>query len=153
MKIGIIGSGHVGLVTGACFAHLGHEVVCIDQDKRKIALLKRGKSPIYEPGLAEMIRTNLRERRLSFGVEIAPAVRRTEVLFVCVGTPPKENGEADLTAVERFSQRHNGSGANLVFVDGHAAFFKRSYITNGNPSSREEKFNPDVIWNPRRDVP
>lgn len=104
MRIGIIGSGHVGLVTGACFAHLGHEVICVDQDARKIAMLKKGKSPIYEPGLTEMVQTNLREKRLSFGMEIAPTVRRSEVLFVCVGTPPKENGEADLTSVESVSR-------------------------------------------------
>jgi len=66
---------------------------------------------------------------------------------------PDRNGIFPAARSERFAQRHNGSGANLVFVDGHAAFFKRRYITNGAPSSREEKFNPDVIWNPRRDVP
>ncbi len=100
MKIGIIGSGHVGLVTGACFAHLGHEVICIDQDEKKIAGLKKGKMPIYEPGLNEMVNAQMKEKRLSFGADIAPLVRRAEVLFVCVGTPPKDNGDADLTAVE-----------------------------------------------------
>jgi UDPglucose 6-dehydrogenase len=100
VKIGIIGSGHVGLVTGACFASLGNEVVCVDNDTKKISLLKRGKSPIYEPGLEEMIRSNVREGRLSFSTQIAAAVRRSEVLFVSVGTPPKEGGEADLTSVE-----------------------------------------------------
>jgi len=105
MKIGIIGSGHVGLVTGACFAHLGHEVICVDKDERKIALLKKGKAPIYEPGLTEMVQTNLKEKRLTFAGEVAAAVRRAEVLFVCVGTPPKESGEADLTAVESVSRQ------------------------------------------------
>jgi UDPglucose 6-dehydrogenase len=103
MEIGIIGSGHVGLVTGASFANLGNRVICVDQDKRKIALLKKGKTPIYEPGLEEIVRINLRERRLSFTSDIRSAVRRAEVLFVCVGTPPRENGEADLTAVENVS--------------------------------------------------
>lgn len=105
MKIGIIGSGHVGLVTGACFAHLGNEVTCVDNDPHKIALLKKGKSPIYEPGLEEMVQTNLKEKRLSFSSQIAPAVRKTEILFVCVGTPPKENGEADLTTVGNVSRQ------------------------------------------------
>ncbi len=100
MKIGIIGAGHVGLVTGACFASLGNEVVCVDNDLKKINLLKKGKSPIYEPGLTEMIRANMKEGRLSFSHQIAAAVRRAEVLFVCVGTPPKPDGEADLTSVE-----------------------------------------------------
>lgn len=103
-KIGIIGSGHVGLVTGACFAHLGNEVICVDSDPRKISLLKRGKSPIYEPGLEEMVRANLREKRLSFTTQIQTAIRKAEVLFICVGTPPKDNGEADLTAVEDVSR-------------------------------------------------
>lgn len=104
MKIGIIGAGHVGLVTGACFAHLGHHVACVDNDPRKIRLLKKGKSPIYEPGLEEMVKEGLKEKKLSFTGRIAEAVRRAEVLFVCVGTPPKENGEADLTAVENVSR-------------------------------------------------
>lgn len=103
-KIGIIGSGHVGLVTGACFAHLGNEVICVDSDPRKISLLKRGRSPIYEPGLEEMVRANLREKRLSFTTQIQTAIRKAEVLFICVGTPPKDNGEADLTAVEDVSR-------------------------------------------------
>ena len=105
MKIGIVGAGHVGLVTGACFANLGHEVICVDNDSHKIALLKRGKSPIYEPGLTEMVQANLKEKRLSFSEQIATMVRHAEVLFVCVGTPPKENGEADLTAVESVSRQ------------------------------------------------
>lgn len=91
-------------MTGACFAHLGHEVISVDSDPRKIALLKKGKTPIYEPGLAEMVRENLKEKRLSFTGDIATAVKRTEVLFVCVGTPPKESGDADLTAVEGVSR-------------------------------------------------
>lgn len=104
MKIGIIGSGHVGLVTGACFANLGHDVTCVDQDLKKIALLKKGKSPIYEPGLEQLIRTNLREKRIRFTSHIEQAVRHSDVLFICVGTPPRENGEADLIAVENVSK-------------------------------------------------
>ncbi len=105
MKIGIIGSGHVGLVTGACFAEMRHEVVCIDADVRKIAMLKKGKTPIYEPGLTELVQKNYKAKRLSFSTDIALAVRRTEILFVCVGTPPKDNGDADLTAVEGVSRQ------------------------------------------------
>ncbi len=104
MKIGIIGSGHVGLVTGACFAHLGNDVVLVDQDSRKIALLQKGRPSIYEPGLEEMIRTNLREKRISFTTHIERAVRRSEILFICVGTPPRDNGEADLSSVESVSK-------------------------------------------------
>lgn len=92
------------MVTGACFAHLGNEVICVDQDEQKIAQLKRGRCPIYEPGLEPMIQTNLREKRLTFTRQIATAVRRAEVLFICVGTPPKENGEANLIAVENVAR-------------------------------------------------
>lgn len=104
MKIGIIGAGYVGLVTGTCFAHLGHEVLCIDNDPTKVALLKKGKVPIYEPGLQEMIRENVREKRLNFSMSIAQAVKKCEVLFICVNTPPKDNGEADLSFVENVSR-------------------------------------------------
>ncbi len=104
MNIGVIGSGYVGLVTGACFAHLGHRVVCVDNNAEKIGLLCQGKSPIYEPGLAEMIQENLRLKRILFTTEIKRAVRQCEVLFICVNTPPKENGEADLSYVENVSR-------------------------------------------------
>ena len=82
MKIGIIGSGYVGLVTGTCFAHLGNEVVCIDNDPKKILMLQKGQIPIYEPGLKEMIRKNVQEKRLSFSSSIAQAVKHSEVLFI-----------------------------------------------------------------------
>ena len=104
MRIGIIGSGYVGLVTGACFSHLGHEVICVDNDPQKIHLLLKGKSPIYEPGLEEMIRNNMKLKRLSFTPKIFNAVRHSEVLFICVNTPPKNNGEADLSYVENVSR-------------------------------------------------
>ena len=99
MKIGMIGSGYVGLVTGACLAHLGHTVICVDHDETKIASLKKGKIPIFEPGLSEMIHTNVRGGRLSFSSSTADTVAKAEVLFICVNTPPKPNGEADLTFV------------------------------------------------------
>lgn len=99
MKIAMIGSGYVGLVSGACFAHLGHTVICVDHNLEKINALRKGKVPIYEPGLSEMIMTNVRSGRLSFSTSTADAVARSEVLFICVHTPPKPNGEADLTFV------------------------------------------------------
>jgi UDPglucose 6-dehydrogenase len=104
MKIGMIGSGYVGLVTGTCFAHLGHDVLCVDNDQAKIAMLKKGRVPIYEPGLAEMIRANVREKRMAFSTSIPQAVKHCEVLFICVNTPPKNNGEADLSFVENVSR-------------------------------------------------
>ena len=100
MKIGIIGAGYVGLVTGTCLSHLGHHVHCIDNNEKKIASLNRGKVPIYEPGLEQLVRENVKNKRLVFHSDIKKAVRQCEVLFICVNTPPKENGEADLSYVE-----------------------------------------------------
>ena len=101
MKISVIGSGHVGLVTGACFADLGHQVVCVDNDRRKIALLKKGKIPFFEPGLHDLVRKNFLKKRLSFSNSIRDAVQKSEVIFIAVGTPTKASGEADLSSVER----------------------------------------------------
>ncbi len=105
MKIGIIGSGYVGLVTGACLAHLGHRVICVDQDKVKIRTLKKGKIPFYEPGLMEMVLENVTAKRLFFTTEISRIVDHCEVLFICVNTPPKPNGEADLSFVETVAKQ------------------------------------------------
>jgi UDPglucose 6-dehydrogenase len=104
MKIGIIGSGYVGLVTGACFAHLGHTVVCVDSNPKKIEQLKKLRSPIYEPGLEEMIRENVRLKRISFTSDIKRAVKFSEVLFICVNTPPRPDGDADLSYVENVAR-------------------------------------------------
>ncbi len=100
MDISVIGSGHVGLVTGACFADLGHRVLMVDHDRKKIALLKSGKMPFYEPGLKELVQRGVEEGRLRFTTSTAEGVRRGAVIFLCVGTPARANGEADLTAVE-----------------------------------------------------
>jgi len=94
----------VGLVTGACLADLGHEVFGVDNNPEKIAKLEKGEVPFYEPGLAELVRTNFMEGRLRFSGSIAEATRHGEVIFIAVGTPPKENGEADLSAIERVSK-------------------------------------------------
>ncbi len=104
MKVGVIGSGYVGLVTGACLANIGHEVICVDNDLKKISQLKRGKSPIYEPGLEELLVKLRRRKKLHFTNHIQDAVKHAEILFICVNTPPKESGEADLSAVENVSR-------------------------------------------------
>ena len=100
MNISIIGSGYVGLVTGACFAELGNKVICADNDIKKIASLKKGIVPIYEPGLEELIVNNIRMKRLRFSSSLKEAVRSSEVIFIAVGTPSLNNGEADLTGIE-----------------------------------------------------
>jgi UDPglucose 6-dehydrogenase len=105
MNLAVIGSGYVGLVTGACFADLGNRVICVDNDQGKIAQLRAGKIPIYEPGLPEMVERNVTGGRLSFTTEIAEAVDASTVIFIAVGTPPKESGEADLSAVEQVAAK------------------------------------------------
>ena len=99
MKITVIGTGYVGLVTGTCFAESGHRVTCLDIDPRKIELLRNGGIPIYEPGLEELVRRIVKEKRLSFTTSYPDAMREAEVAFIAVGTPPGENGEADLSYV------------------------------------------------------
>ncbi|MFP4466096.1 MAG: UDP-glucose dehydrogenase family protein [Candidatus Goldiibacteriota bacterium] len=98
MRISVIGTGYVGLVTGVCIADLGNEVVCIDIDKKKIENLKKNILPIYEPGLEELIRRN--KKRLKFTTSLSEGIKKSDVIFIAVGTPPKLNGEADLSYVK-----------------------------------------------------
>lgn len=104
MQIAIIGTGYVGLVTGTCFAELGNSVICTDNDDHKISLLKKGLSPIYEPGLEELMKSNIKKGRLKFVNDFKEAVTKSEVIFICVGTPSKENGDADLSFIEKVSR-------------------------------------------------
>jgi UDPglucose 6-dehydrogenase len=97
----MIGTGYVGLVSGTCFAEVGHDVICVDNDHRKIEILHSGKIPIYEPGLLEMVQRNVSAGRLKFTTSIAEGVRNSLFIFIAVGTPPKENGEPDLSSVEK----------------------------------------------------
>ena len=99
MKIAIVGTGYVGLVTGTCLAESGNDVTCVDVDPGKIATLREGGIPIYEPGLEELVERNAREKRLAFTTSIEEAMQGTEVAFIAVGTPPGETGEADLSYV------------------------------------------------------
>jgi UDPglucose 6-dehydrogenase len=99
MKIAVIGTGYVGLVTGTCFAESGNEVTCIDKDARKIDMLRQGQLPIYEPGLLELVQRNRREDRLRFTTELAAGVGPAQVVFIAVGTPQSADGSADLSTV------------------------------------------------------
>src|SRR5579859_5362788 len=103
MKIAVVGSGYVGLVASACFAELGHEVVCVDNDARKVAALQAGECPIYEQYLPELIAKH-RGHRLNFTGDLTHAVREAAAIFIAVGTPPTESGEADLSYVESVSR-------------------------------------------------
>ena len=100
MNICVVGTGYVGLVTGAVFADLGNDVVCVDKVRGKIDSLKAGKMPIYEPGLEEMVVRNVDDGRLTFTTDLPAAVRQSDVVFIAVGTPPRESGETDLSHVE-----------------------------------------------------
>src|SRR5918911_4578266 len=100
MHIAVIGSGYVGLVTGACFAEFGVDVTCVDVDEEKIARLSDGIIPIYEPGLEQLIAKNAQAGRLHFTTNLKSAVEQSLVIFLAVGTPPREDGSADLTFIE-----------------------------------------------------
>ena len=99
MKITVIGSGYVGLVTGACLAELGNSVMCLDIDKAKIDLLKAGELPIYEPGLEQIIQSNIKLGRIQFTSDIQKSVAHGDIQFIAVGTPPDEDSRADLRYV------------------------------------------------------
>ena len=100
MKICVIGTGYVGLVTGACFSDLGNKVVCVDKNKTKIENLKKGVIPIYEPGLQELVKKNYQANRLIFSKDLKDGIINSDVVFICVGTPTKKNSfSADLSQV------------------------------------------------------
>lgn len=99
MNICVVGTGYVGLVTGTCFAEMGNDVICVDVDDKKIDMLKRGRPPIYERGLEELVKRNLHENRLSFSTDTADAVRRSLLIFIAVGTPPCDDGGCDISHV------------------------------------------------------
>lgn len=105
MKITIVGTGYVGLVTGTCFAEIGHDVLCVDNDERKVKVLKSGKMPIYEPGLEEMVRRNVAAGRLKFSPSIEEGTAFAEVIFIAVGTPPGYQGQANLSYVEQVGRK------------------------------------------------
>jgi UDPglucose 6-dehydrogenase len=104
MEIAIIGSGYVGLVTGTCFAEVGHDVICVDNDERKVRALQSGIIPIYEPGLEDLVHRNVAARRLRFTTSIADGVDNSQVIFIAVPTPPQSDGSVDLTYIERVAR-------------------------------------------------
>ena len=104
MEIAIIGSGYVGLVTGTCFAEVGHDVICVDNDERKVKALQNGTIPIYEPGLDDLVHRNVAARRLRFTTSIAEGVDNSQVIFIAVPTPPQDDGSVDLTYIERVAR-------------------------------------------------
>ena len=125
MKISVIGTGYVGLVTGACFADLGNSVTCADTDRRKISQTKKGRIPIFEPGLDEILARNRKQGRLKFTSDSGSAIRASQVVFIAVGTPSKDTGEPDLSQVETVAR---DIGKNL---NGHKVIVDKSTVPVG----------------------
>ena len=152
MKITIIGTGYVGLVTGTCLSDFGLEVTCVDQDKEKISLLNAGKVPIYEQNLEDLIIKNVSSGRLSFSMDIAKAIKEAEVIFIAVGTPPTHDGSADLTQIENVAVQIasclNGYKVivNKSTVPVGTAALIIEMIKNNQPGKKS--FNFDVVSNP-----
>ncbi|MDE0880307.1 MAG: UDP-glucose/GDP-mannose dehydrogenase family protein [Sphingomonas bacterium] len=142
MRIAMIGSGYVGLVSGACFADFGHDVVCVDKDEAKIAALQNGKIPIFEPGLDALVATNVKAGRLSFTTDLAPAVAASDAVFIAVGTPSRRgDGHADLSYV--FAAAEEIAGA----IDGFTVIVDKSTVPVGTGDKVEEIIaaaNPDA---------
>ena len=110
MRVCVIGTGYVGLVTGVCLSHIGHDVICVDNNEEKVKLMQSGQSPIYEPGLSELMKSSAESGRLHFTSDLAKGVDHGEILFIAVGTPPLPTGESDTRYVEAVAR---GIGANL----------------------------------------
>ena len=153
MKLAIIGAGYVGLVTAACFAEMGNEVICVDADAEKINALKQGKIPIYEPGLEDYVRRNFTENRLFFTTDLKGAVRNSLAIFIAVGTPQDKDGSADLSAVLAVARE---IGKHL---DGYKVIVEKSTVPVGTAAkvrqvigeelaARGVDFEFDVVSNP-----
>lgn len=150
MNISIIGSGYVGLVTGACFAELGNKVVCADNDNQKIGGLKKGIIPIYEPGLRELIIANAGKKRLKFTSSIKEAVQCSDVIFLAVGTPSLENGEADLTGIENVARNIavNMAGYKLIVEKSTVPVETGKWVKHTIEIHLKRKIKFDVASNP-----
>lgn len=148
MKIAVVGTGYVGLVVGACFAETGNDVICVDKDEAKIRALRRGKIPIYEPGLEELVKRSKAEGRLAFTTDLSKAVKASQVIFIAVGTPQGEDGSADLQHVLGVARDVARS------MDGYRVVVNKSTVPVGTAAKvreiiRRETTHPfSVVSNP-----
>ena len=148
MKLSVIGTGYVGLVVGTCFAESGNDVICVDIDERKLSLLRKGESPIYEPGLSDLLKKNIHEQRLSFTSDLKLAVESSEIIFLALPTPQSEDGSADL--------RHVLTAAEKIgkFMNGYKIIVNKSTVPVGTADkvrevvSQHTKFEFDTVSNP-----
>ncbi|BAT55767.1 UDP-glucose/GDP-mannose dehydrogenase [Nostoc sp. NIES-3756] len=127
MRVCVIGTGYVGLVTGACLAHIGHDVICVDNNEEKVKIMKAGQSPIFEPGLSEIMQSAIQTGKIEFTTDLAAGVAHGEILFIAVGTPPLPTGESDTRYVEAVAR---GIGANLN--DGYKVIVNKSTVPIGS---------------------
>src|SRR5437868_10303756 len=133
MRVAMIGTGYVGLVSGACFSNFGHDVICVDKDEKKITRLKRGEIPIYEPGLEALVADNSKSGRLSFTTDLKSAVPGAEAVFIAVGTPSRRgDGFADLSYV------YDAAGEIADALDGYSVVVTKSTVPVGTSRKVEE---------------
>lgn len=152
MRIAVVGSGYVGLVAGACFADLGHDVILVDNDERKLSALMNGQVPIHENFLPELLSRH-RGQRLTFSDDLQEAVRASSVIFVAVGTPPTERGEADLSYVESVAREITGAinGYKVIVEKSTVPVYTSEWVRkiilrNGaNPESFDVASNPEFL--------
>jgi len=150
MKITIIGTGYVGLVTGTCFAEVGHQVICVDNNEEKVKLLQSGGIPIYEPGLEDLVKKNVAEGRLSFTESTLEGVQNSDVIFIAVPTPPQPDGSVDLSFIERVARDIAGA------MDGYKIVVDKSTVpvnTGDKVAETIKRYNKagidfDVVSNP-----
>jgi UDPglucose 6-dehydrogenase len=150
MHISVIGSGYVGLVTGACFAEFGVNVTCMDSDSRRIEKLEKGEVPFYEPGLAELVAKGFKAGRLSFTTDIARAVDKALVIFIAVGTPPRGDGSADLSYVEEVGKgiaRHK-TGYKVIVTKSTVPVGTGATLRKVITSAQTNAFRFDMVSNP-----
>jgi UDPglucose 6-dehydrogenase len=170
MRVCTIGTGYVGLVTGACLAHIGHDVICVDNNPAKVELMRAGNSPIYEPGLSEIMQTAMSTGRLQFTTDLAAGVKHGEILFIAVGTPPLPNGSSDTQYVEAVAKgigQHlngeykvivnkstvpigSGDWVKMLVLDGVAERNQELSLVGAGSSGKPDRLAPDfdVVSNP-----
>ena len=153
MKITVIGTGYVGLVQGIIMSEFGSEVICVDKSQEKIEILNKGELPIYEPGLAELLHKNQKAKRISFTTDIEKAIKKSEVIFIAVGTPALEDGSADLSAVLNVAEEIG------EYINSYKVIVDKSTVPVGTGrkviniikekiKSRNENIDFDVVSNP-----
>ena len=150
MHIGVIGTGYVGLVTGACFAEFGVAVTCIDKDEKKIKALKKGEIPFYEPGLEDLVKKNVKNGRLTFSTKIQDAIENCLVIFIAVGTPPRGDGSADMRYVEEVAAEiaQNISGYKVIVTKSTVPVGTGARLRRIISKKLREQIDFDIVSNP-----